>query len=178
MATIAIAKGDVLKGAFLNNGGTIEINGPGKFEPSLYVDDGTSVINADVIGSGKFYGSKITFGGSVDQRVTVDLDPPDSTLIINKPTVFKATVGLVEMLQLYNGPTGTLIQLVGINANGCSFEDDILTMTYQGNALATLSLANSLNSGFTVAEVQGNVDVAYGEFSGIALGGTVLLQQP
>ena len=113
MTTITIPRGQVLKGGFVNTG-TLVINGPGKFDPCNYVDDGTTVVNADVIGKGTFLSSNLTFGGSVGSHVTVDLMPEAGRLTIDHPKEFKGTVGLGSFPPPpFNGPTGDEIDLVG-----------------------------------------------------------------
>ena len=74
------------------------MNGPGNFAPSSYTDNGTSIVNARVIGHAIFadgLGANLEFAGYVGSGVSAYLNL-NSTIVIDSPKEFHGTIGDME----------------------------------------------------------------------------------
>jgi len=186
MSTTDIPQGQTLKGAFATQStDDAIINGPGKFAPSVFVDNGNATINADVVGVGSIVtalGANLTFGGSVGAKQMVDL-APQATITINNPAEFKGELGFISPTQPLEGPFGEYVDLVGLaNAAGYSIKHDLLTITAaNGRAIDTVHL----QPGFTPQQVIADggsvyLTLGYGNdrIPGGSAAGTILPQHP
>ncbi len=184
MTTTAIPQGQVLHGVFETP--TFQdatIDGPGKFAPSVFVDNSNATINAAVVGAGSFVtatGSNLTFGGSVGPGQAAFL-ALGATITIDQPKEFHGSIGFASSTQPMEGPFGEFVDLVGLaNAAGYSIRNDVLTITgANGHAIDRVHL----QSGFApqqVIEDSGSVylTLGYGEdrIPGGLAAGTILPQ--
>ena len=133
MTTTAIPAGETLRGVFeTTSTDDVAIDGPGRFAPSAFVDNGNATINAAVVGSGSFVtalGSNLTFGGFVGGGQSADL-ALGATITIDHPKEFHGSVGYASYTQALSGPFGDFVDLVGLgNAAGYSIKNDLLTIT-------------------------------------------------
>lgn len=154
MSTINIAQGQTLRGAFETpSGDNATVNGPGRFAPSVFVDNGNATINAAVVGTGSFVdaiGSNLTFASSVGPGQSADL-ALQATITIDKPTEFKGSIGFAASTQPMQGPFGEFVDLVGLGcAASYSLKNDLLTIkAANGHAIDTVHL----QAGFAPQEV-------------------------
>ena len=133
MTTTTIPQGQTLHGVFETpTYQDATIDGPGKFAPSVFVDNSNATINADVVGAGSFVtatGSNLTFGGSVGPCQAAFL-ALGATITIDQPKEFHGSIGSASSTQLMEGPFGEFVDLVGLgNAAGYSIRHDVLSIT-------------------------------------------------
>jgi hypothetical protein len=174
ITTIDIPAGQTLRGVYdTQSGETNTVNGPGNFAPSSYTDNGTSIIDANVIGKAIFaqgIGANLEFAGSVGSGASAYLNL-NGTIVIDTPKDFHGTVGDMGQTVTREGPFGEYVELKGLaSATGYTLSANDLTLKILGPGNSVLDrvhltaefgqgLASSTNA---VNLDGGNVYVAFG----------------
>jgi hypothetical protein len=175
MSTIDIARGHVLRGGVFDTSASddVTVNGPGKFAPTAFTDNGNATINAAVIGHGTFtggIGSNMTFTNSVGAGVKVELNL-QATITIDDPSKFHGSLGMAPQTVPPLAPYGEYIDLVGLaNATGYTMKNDLLTIIgSNGKPIDKVHLSPSTTyfgttelPNFIITEDQGSVYLASG----------------
>ena len=149
--TINIPAGQTLRGVYdTASGETNTVNGPGNFAPSSYTDNGTSVVNARVIGKAIFaegLGANLEFANYVDPGVSAYLNL-NGTIVIDAPKEFHGTIGEMEQTLPRTGPFGEYVELKGLaSATGYTLSPNDLTLTILGPGHSVLDRVH-LTAGF------------------------------
>lgn len=171
-----IAPHSVLRGSFVVDGHdpSLTVNGADNTARFANTGDssianGVATINADVIGVGSFTAQPfagIIFMGSVGAGQTVNSNGFDR-ITIDKPGLFH---GLVNFA---GGPINT-IDLLGVTADSCSYQNDMLSLYRGGQRVDSLRL-HADASQFQVTESASGVSIS--GLSGSPPAGAVVLPQ-
>jgi hypothetical protein len=163
--TINIPAGQTMRGVYdTESGETNTVNGPGNFAPSSYTDNGTSIVNARVIGHAIFadgLGANLEFAGYVGSGVSAYLNL-NSTIVIDSPKEFHGTIGDMEQTIPREGPFGEYVELKGLaSATGYTLSANDLTLTILGpghSVLDRLHMTTEFGEGLASATGAVNLD--------------------